>query len=274
MSGLFNGQPANDGVHSRGLQFGDGVFRTLLIWNNTILDWDAHQQKLREDCAALKLQAPDADVLRSEAAQLIGTHETAVLKIVVVRQTSGRGYAPTTSAVDRVLLLQSAPTFPETHWTHGIQAFKCALQLSAQPALAGIKHLNRLEQVMASAEWPAGMDEGLLCDQQGQVICGTRTNLFWVKAGHLYTPELTRCGVAGMMRSRILAAAKESGLNVQIVSARWQEMMDADEVFVNNALIGIWPVHSIDRKVFQAAGPVTQSLQNGLGHPRLTSCIR
>lgn len=269
MNALFNGDSTGVLAQSRGLHFGDGVFRTMLIWNGQPLDWLLHLEKLSSDCAALQLKMPNPDLLRAEADQLAQRHQRAVLKILITRQSEGRGYRSATEESDRLLLLQPAPRFPETHWTQGICAFKSPLPLAHQPALAGIKHLNRLEQVLASRQWPTGMDEGILCDQSGRPVCGTRSNLFWVKDGVLYTPALNQCGVAGMMRGKIMQLNDQHQNNKSIVMKDWETLLNADEIFVCNSLIGIWPVRQLEQRQWLVPGPMTRSLQERLGHPRL-----
>lgn len=269
MNALCNGQPVAGWVDSRGLQYGDGVFRTILVHDGQPLDWAPHLQKLQEDCAVLGIAAPDATTLLQEAQHLSADHRLAVLKVLAVRQATGRGYRPATDAADRILLLQPAPVFPLTHWTEGIEAFRCQITLASQPRLAGVKHLNRLEQVLASAGWPQGVQEGLLTDQEQHPISGTRTNLFWVKSGQLFTPALDRCGVAGIMRRRILATAQDLRIGTCIQDSSWDELLGADEAFVCNALIGIWPLRRLERRTWRQAGVITRTLQNSLGHPKL-----
>jgi 4-amino-4-deoxychorismate lyase len=270
MIALFNGARAGVVAQSRGLQFGDGVFRTILIWNGQLLDWPLHLEKLSSDCAALQLKMPNSDLLRAEADQLALGHQRAVLKVLVMRQNEGRGYRSATEESDRLLLFQTAPHYPETHWTCGIDIFKCPLQLAHQPALAGLKHLNRLEQVLASRQWPAGMDEGILCDQSGKPVCGTRSNLFWVKNGEIHTPALDQCGVAGMMRGKIMRLIAQRQNNIFHAMKDWETLLNADEIFVCNSLIGIWPVRQLQQRQWPSPGVVTLSLQQAIGHPRLS----
>jgi 4-amino-4-deoxychorismate lyase len=211
-------------------------------------------------------QMPSPDVLLTEANQLGQGLQRAVLKILITRQNEGRGYRSTVQAADRLLLLQEAPRYPETHWTQGIRVFKNPLKLALQPALAGIKHLNRLEQVLATRQWPAGMEESILSNPADQPICGTRSNLFWVKAGVLHTSALDQCGVAGMMRNKILQMEETPAKRA---TKDWETLLNAEEVFVCNSLIGIWPVRQLEQRQWPEAGPVTRKLQQRLSHPRL-----
>jgi 4-amino-4-deoxychorismate lyase len=141
--------------------------------------------------------------------------------------------------------------------------------MARQPQLAGIKHLNRLEQVLAARDWQDDADEGILCDGEDQPVCGTRSNLFWVTAAGLHTPALEDCGVAGIMRDRVIEAARAERLPVQIAATHWTCLMDSEEAFVTNSLIGIWPLRAIGDRCWTAPGPVTARLARALGHPQL-----
>ena len=264
MNALFNGHEASDLASSRGLHYGDGVFRTVLAWDGALLDWDLHLAKLQRDCDALSLEMPPASVLMNEAVQLTHSKTRAVIKLMVIRKTGGRGYRPESTRSDRLLLVYPAPRYPETHWTHGITGFRCSLALASQPALAGIKHLNRLEQVLASRDWPENADEGILCDQESRPVCGTRSNLFWINGRQLHTPALTQCGVAGIMRTKIMALAESLNIRVHVRPTKWEELMAADEVFVCNAIIGIWPLRRLAQRDWSAPGAVTAELISAL----------
>lgn len=263
----FNGAPAGDLAFHRGLHYGDGVFRTCLIYKSEVIDLKLQIEKLKADAARLDLVVPSA--IESDAAALAAGQASGVLKMIVMRADRGRGYRAAGRESDRLLVRYDAPRFPEATWQRGIALARAALRLSSQPALAGIKHLNRLEQVIASHEWPGGIDEIILADEQDRPIGGSRTNLFWVRDRSVHTPALDRCGVAGMMRSKVLRVAQASGLSSQAVAASWQDLDAADEVFVTNSLIGIWPVARLGDREWRAPGPVTAELMRKLAHPRL-----
>ena len=272
---LLNGAPLAEALMlSRGLHYGDGVFRTLLKYDGQLIDSRLQLLKLAHDASALGLESPAAEVLLGEAASISAATTSGVIKILLLRGGAGRGYAPPaeqTGCVDRLLLAYPLPAYPAQHWKQGIDAFRCGLRLGRQPALAGIKHLNRLEQVLASRDWPAGAVEGILCDERGAPVCGTRSNLFWVQGGRLHTPALDGCGVAGMMRDKVLASATALGLEVRVESRPWSKLLDADEAFVCNSLIGIWPLRSLEQRVWQAPGPVSSRLISVLRHPLTAS---
>ncbi len=272
---LLNGAPVTEALMlSRGLHYGDGIFRTLLKYDGQLIDSKLQLLKLAHDASALGLESPAAEVLLEEAASVGAAAASGVIKILLLRGGAGRGYAPPTGQpvrTDRLLLGYPLPAYPAQHWQQGIDAFRCGLRLGRQPALAGIKHLNRLEQVLASRDWPAGAVEGILCDERGAPVCGTRSNLFWVQGGRLHTPALDGCGVAGMMRDKVLASATALGLEVRVESRPWSKLLDADEAFVCNSLIGIWPLRSLEQRVWQAPGPLSSRLISVLRHPLMAS---
>jgi 4-amino-4-deoxychorismate lyase len=141
---------------------------------------------------------------------------------------------------------------------------RCVLALGHQPALAGVKHLSRLENVLARAEWnDPSIAEGLLCDADDNAIGGTMTNLFIAANGALATPSLARCGVAGVTRDRVLDAARRHGVACAVRDIPWADVLAADEVILTNSLAGAWPVREIDGRMFEA-GPLARSVQRWL----------
>lgn len=264
----WNGAPTDRlPLTARGLHYGDGVFRTLAVAAGRVLDLDAQLDTLARDAAAIDLHPPpDLALQLQQAAAGAGD---AVLKLILMRSGQGRGYRPTTTVADSLLLRYEVPVFDPACWTQGIRAVRSPVTMAAQPRLAGIKHLNRLEQVLASRDWPEGVDEALLGDERGAPICGTRSNLFWVSRGIVHTPALDRCGVAGMMRAKILAACEARGLALRVGAHPWSALHAADEAFVCNSLIGIWPLRALDARSWPAPGPVTADLMQALAHPTL-----
>lgn len=269
---LVNGAPPKASVLlSRALHYGDGVFRTLLRVEGRWLDFDRHYVKLVHDCRLLGLDPPHVGQLEAELDSLGGGRAQPVVgKIILARSGAGRGYAPTSRQCERILLRYPAPKFPISNWTEGIAAISSPVRLGAQPLLAGAKHLNRLESMLAARGWPVGVQEALMCDSEGLLVCGTRSNLFWMHDGRLHTPKLSRCGVAGMMRAKVLDAARAHGLVCELVEQPLGVLHSASEVFLSNSLIGLWPVKRIDDHELAASGPVTQRLQATLAQPMLS----
>jgi 4-amino-4-deoxychorismate lyase len=246
---LVNGLPSDSvSTLDRGLNYGDGVFRTLLIRQGRVQSWERHYLKLQQDCDVLRLDCPASETLQSDIASLTSSSLNGVVKIVITRGSGQRGYAMQHgNAVTRIVCFNPLPPLQEHHCTTGIRLHRCLLKLGHQPRLAGIKHLNRLENVLAATEClEEGAPEGLLEDTDGYVISGTRSNLFVIRNGTLYTPDLSRCGVAGVQRERVMDWAKEQGVECKVTPLRFKELLQADEIFVVNSVIGLWPVAEVD----------------------------
>ena len=248
---LINGEPAAEvSAADRGLQYGDGLFETVAVIAGQPRLWDRHLARLQLGARRLGIVCPDEVVLQRDASRLTqGMAANGVLKIVVTRGQGGRGYRPRVDTPPtRILSLHPFPEYPSAYWTTGVDVRLCATRLSEQPALAGIKHLNRLDQVIARGEWDnESVAEGLMLDQNGGVIEGTFTNLFALRAGRLYTADLARCGVAGVMRQAILDHCDGQGVPLRLVPGlSLDELEAAEEVFLSNSLIGVWPVRTID----------------------------
>lgn len=248
---LINGTPGDKiDVQDRGLLYGDGVFRTLLIRQGRPQNWVRHYRKLAHDCAMLGLPCPEAELLAGELQQLAIRQPDGVAKIIITRGRGERGYVPPASPVPtRILSLAPLPDFPEAHHAQGIRLRVCELRLSLQPRLAGIKHLNRLENVLAAAEWnDPEIAEGLLLDCEDNVVEGTRSNLFLVSNGNLLTPELSRCGVAGVQRENVLEWATQYGVACEVRQVSLDDVLAADELFLVNSVIGLWPVRELQER--------------------------
>jgi 4-amino-4-deoxychorismate lyase len=158
--------------------------------------------------------------------------------------------------------LHDWPDLPLACARQGVAVRMCDMRLGHNPRLAGIKHLNRLEQVLARQEWDdTGIMEGLLLDSGNNLVEGTMSNLFLVRDGVLLTPDLQRCGVAGIMRSQLLALADQLSINTEVCQLGMADLQAAEEVFICNSLIGIWPVISIDDRKY-TRGIITSRLQD------------
>ena len=263
MTTLVNGKPGNVVQTSdRGLLYGDGVFETIAIRAGRPSHWPRHMSRLQAGCARLGLAMPDSAQLKTEAAQITSGIDQGVLKLIVTRGSGGRGYAvPETATCTRIMQLHPWPEYPDACSAEGVRIRLCTTRLGRNPALAGIKHLNRLEQVLARQEWTdTSIREGLLMDTDANLIEGTMSNLFIVKDGVLMTPDLSYSGVAGIMRSIILELAKQLGLNTGIAPVSQAMLLQADEVFLCNSLIGIWPVVAIGETPYRK-GEMTRQLQ-------------
>lgn len=262
MQTWINGQPAEGiALADRGLAYGDGLFETIKVRDGRAVLLERHLVRLQEGCQRLMIPC-DLQVLRSELLAYMQQLGNGVCKLILTRGAGQRGYAmPDPCMPQRILQASSLPQWPVAYAQQGIQLFTCQLRLSAQPVLAGLKHLNRLEQVLARAEWsdPA-YAEGLLLDKQERVVDCVFSNVFIVQDQQLLTPELSRNGVAGVMRAELLARAEAAGIDVQVKDITVQKMLQADEVFTSNSLYGIWPVRGYAAQHWPV-GPVTRKLQ-------------
>lgn len=245
----------------RGQAYGDALFETLRAHRGELPWWDAHWARLAHGAQRLGLALPDPQQVRAEAAGLLAGAD-AVLKLILSRGAGGRGYAPPAQAAP-VWTLSRHPLPPPAP-AGGLRLRWCGLRLAAQPALAGLKHCNRLEQVLARAEWsdPA-IDEGLLRDAAGEVVCATAANVFALHGRQWTTPPVDRCGVAGVCRQRLidLAAAQVAPLDPDALQR-------ADAIFLCNAVRGILPVARLDERQW-APHPAVAGLRRRLGdaHP-------
>lgn len=245
-------------VDDRGLLYGDGLFETIAYVSGRAPLWTRHMTRLAEGCARLGLPMPDAKVLAHEAFAVCADMDRAAVRITLTRGSGPRGYAsPASPQPTRVVSAGPAPEIPPDWYHRGMRVHRCELRLSEQPRLAGIKHLNRLENVLARAEWsdPA-IVEGLLCDARGHVIGATAANVFAVCGGRLATPRLDRCGVAGVARAQVLAWHG----NGEVRDLAMNELMRADEIFLTNAVRGIVPVTALDERRWPV-GPVARELR-------------
>lgn len=266
---LVNGIPGNTiSIRDRGLLYGDGVFRTLRLFRGTAQHWPLHYQKLQHDCHALGIACPGFELLSAELDGLLASHPDGVVKLIVTRGMGMRGYVPTKGIEStRIWDVSPLPQYPSDNVTRGVKARICDVRLSIQPKLAGIKHLNRLENVLAAAESDdAEIAEGLMLDAEGHVVEGTRTNLFLVAQGKLVTPELSRCGVAGVQRERVMAWAARHDVSLEVRDVSQDEVLQADELFLVNSVIGLWPVRELQRRqwnAFPLATVIARYLESG-----------
>ncbi|MDN3555674.1 aminodeoxychorismate lyase [Halomonas maura] len=229
------GVPLDD----RGLAYGDGLFETVLVRDGVPLLWEQHLARLARGGVALGIALParaTLDALPARAGKGLR-----VLKLVLTRGSGGRGYQPPEAPTPR-LRWQAAPFSPSPSRWQGVRVRHCALSLAIQPRLAGLKHLNRLENVLARAEWTdPGIAEGLLSDAEGRVVEATCMNLFWWREGRWETPRLERCGVAGTLREALLAR-----LAIREVDARPEVLASSEAVCLANSVQGVWPLTRLE----------------------------
>ena len=235
----------------RGLAYGDGLFETMSLRGGKVQRLALHLDRLRLGCKRLELPLPDQSELERQIGQAAAHIDHGHLKLILTRGTGPRGYAPPASPDPTVILLaESSTVIPATELTVAVLS-QC---LSENEKLAGIKHLNRLEQVLGRLELASlDADEGLMLSTSGVVISGINRNLFAVFGESLCTPSLNRAGVAGVMRRAVLEQCVELGLKVEVRDLLASELLAADELFMTNALVGIQTVSRLDEKVFASS---------------------
>lgn len=249
----------------RGLLYGDGVFRTVRYAERQLLDHAAQYALLVHDCQMLGIVAPDTAALDNAVVAAIGAADavSGVVRVTVTRGRGPRGYRPPAGSQPAVYVSAGPAPAPQA-WDAGLRLRLCQLRLGHQPRLAGAKHLNRLENVMARAEWddPA-IDDGLLLGQSGEVVETTSANVFWRHGDTVFTPALNRAGVAGRQRARILESLRRSGTTVAIGHFSVGSIATADEVWACNSVIGLRAITALDEREF-APGACASRLARAL----------
>jgi len=244
---------------NRGLNYADGVFETLVVNNTRPLRWQAHMDRLGLGCERLALVMPPQALLLREVQTISAGYTNAVVKIVLTRDGTGRGYTPPKDgACTRIISVHTYPDGITDIAREGVKTQVCELRLALQPALGGIKHLNRLEQVLAAAEIrDSSAVEGILLDWEEHVISAIYANIFLVNDERLLTPRLDRCGVRGIVRGLILSAHGHRCEQRRIHS---DMLWEADEVFICNSVRGVIPLVAINDHEYPV-GAVTRELQ-------------
>lgn len=249
----------------RGFQYGDGTFTTIAVREGVPLFWPLHLARLERDCRQLLIPFPGGEYLEPDVRTLCAAQPEGVLKIQITRGIGGRGYRlPEPQRATRVLSIHPPPDYPSELREIGVEVRLCENRLGINPRLAGIKHMNRLEQVLARAEWTDdAIREGIMLDAEGYVVEGTMSNVFLIKNGTVYTPKIDRCGVAGVMRSITIETARQHGLAVAESRIALEELYAADEVFLTNCVIGTWPVRRCEHRTY-GVGPITNEIDRWL----------
>lgn len=264
---LVDGKPGGEiDPRDRGLQYGDGVFETIRIQQGQPLFWAAHLERLRLGCDRLGFMFPGVESLVSDLRALLMSAESrCVVKFVVTRGVGGRGYNPAGCVTPtRIALRYPWPSYPDDYQNVGVRLRLCRMRLGLNPELAGIKHLNRLEQVLARSEWGDDYQEGLLLDASGHIAEGTMSNIFFVRHGRLLTPGLATCGVRGILRAAVLREACALGVEVEEGDYPLEHLMQAEAAFLSNVVVGLWPVRAFEGQTW-APHPLCAMLRTRLG---------
>ncbi|MCF8580516.1 aminodeoxychorismate lyase [Enterobacter ludwigii] len=234
--------PASD----RATQFGDGCFTTARIRHGDVCLLAEHIRRLQGACEKLLIPFKDWDTLADEMAQRAKVHSSGVLKVIISRGSGGRGYSGANCQHPvRILSVSAYPSHYERWRQDGITLELSPIRLGRNPALAGIKHLNRLEQVLIRAHLEqSDADEALVLDSEGFITECCAANLFWRQGSDVFTPKLDQAGVNGIMRQFCLQQLAHSGFRVVEVNATENALITAEEVVVCNALMPVVPVRA------------------------------
>jgi 4-amino-4-deoxychorismate lyase len=250
----------------RGLHYGDGLFETIACLGGRPRFLERHLERLAHGCERLGIGFPGHETLGREILAVADEARRAVVKVLLTRGAAvARGYAVAGSErPTRVTLRYRWESEDPALARDGVRVRIAALRLGENPHLAGLKHLNRLEQVEARREWSdPGIAEALMFSSSGRLVSGVMSNVFLVENSRLVTPRLDRCGVAGIMRAAVLGAAPQLGIAAEEAALEAGDLARAPEIFLTSALIGVRPVREVDGRAL-APGPITRALQRAL----------
>ncbi|MGF1753693.1 aminodeoxychorismate lyase [Vibrio makurazakiensis] len=259
-------------ILDRSFQYGDGCFTTMLVRNGKIQNFSDHQTRVNECLNVLRVSPLDWNIVNRwlevglQKIEVNNPHDgKAGIKLHISRGAGGRGYS--TQNLVKPTVTISTFDYPShyTGWQDlGVELGVCKQAIGLSPLLAGHKHNNRLEQILMKDEMDqTGEVDGVVLDILGNVIETTMANLFWRKGQTVYTPQLTQSGVAGVMRKQVLTALNQTELSVNIGDYCLSQLMQAEEVFITNSILGVAPVTRISENLFNI-GTVTRSLQGQL----------
>lgn len=263
-------------LSDRGLAYGDGLFETIRFKNRQAPAWPLHWQRIASGAQLLGLEL-DKTLIEAYLESALDVAEQAqlsdlVIKVLVTRGEGGRGYIPPAAPTTRTILILKPYQAP---LSTGVELKSCAYRLSHNSTLAGYKHLNRLEQVLAARSVDLDMhQQGLVFDVDDRLVEALHHNLFLVKDGILFTPDLRRCGVAGVLRRAILEQfAPLLAITTKVTEIFDRDLQAADEVFICNGIHGIAPVDRWQNCVW-SPGPVTDRLMQCISRQwnRLYDC--
>lgn len=260
---LINGESTDClSIADRATAYGDGLFETISVIHGKPALWDYHMERLLGGCRRLGIDFTDEKILETESRTLLSKSDRQIIKIIITRGDGSRGYkADNSMSPTRIIIRSNWPSYNSEFNQTGIRVRRCNTRLASQPLLAGLKHLNRLEQVLARNEWDDdNIQEGLLLDNDGRVIECVSSNIFFVRGNTLVTPAIDHCGVEGVLRRHIIAIARRLKLSLCVRDIMLKEAVEFNEMFVTNSLIGIWPVKELmERKL--TVGSITRELQ-------------
>ncbi|WP_226832430.1 aminodeoxychorismate lyase [Acidithiobacillus sulfurivorans] len=265
---MMDGVPQQSGacpaVLDRAFHYGDGLFETVAIIQGKPLFWDEHLQRLQAGAQLLQMNLPGPLPWLEDFQRLqehVSLPDRYVLKLILSRGPGGGYGIPRNGSAARYVFASDWPERNPAYWYPGILADICSVPLLTGAPYLKAKTLNRLNQIMARNALPPKYAEGIVLDHQGFLREGIMSNLFWVAAGMVYTPSLEEGGIAGIQRQAILNWLQTSGIPCQIGDYRAESLIEAEEIFFSNSLIGIWPVKRFqDRNLAGSQGKISAQI--------------
>ncbi len=251
-------------IDERAFQYGDGLFETIAIRSGEPRLWQYHLDRLALGCERLGIATPDHKQLRLSLQNALAQSSTAsdscVVKIIVSSGAGSRGYGRKNIIEPSVWfgVFPSNP-LPKSSYRDGVDTKICTTRLATGSTTAGLKTLNRLEQILARSELTEqNLFEGLTMDASGTIICGTMSNVFFVSNNRITTPTLSLCGVEGVMRRHVIATLESHDTGVSDATVAPQDLASVDEVFITNSQFGVLPLRSCGEIVW----PVGETTRN------------
>jgi len=256
--------------HDRGLHYGDGLFETLLKVDGQVPHWTSHCQRLMKGCKQLFLPTPDLNWLEKKLTEVTKGDDTCIVKIIVTRGVGGRGLKLPKPDQSSVFVLSYPFVQPSTK---ALNVSVCETRLPMNPNLSGLKHLNRLDYILATIELSKKIDndEGILCDSEEIIVEGIINNLFFIKDNQLFTPCLLLSGVNGIMRANIIEHWAKKNKTVNIGRFKLEQLFDADECFFCNSVQGIRSIGSIDGRQFNTGATTRLLMEKFNNFPSLNT---
>ena len=249
---LINGTFQKISPFDRAFQYGDGIFRTFIVENKKPRHWKHHYKKIVEDCRAIKIAPPNEKILLSDIQLLFKTKKRAVGKFIISRGLSERGYKfNDTITPNRFLIKTKMPVYPKAYFKFGVDLHVCKQKLNPS-VFSGVKHLNRLENIMARQEWKSDRyADGILLDQDGHVIECISSNIFMRIGKTIYTPKMNHVGIKGVTRELFIKIGIKLGFKIKEAIFGLDKLLKADEVFITNSLFGVLQVKKIKNRSWQ-----------------------
>ncbi len=235
-------------IFNRNTQFGDGLFETCLVENKKLLFWSNHFERMKLGCDRLKISMIDETLWLSDIKKAFSLMkiDNCIVKLVLSRGESLRGYSYKDNI--RPIRITIVSELKKNNQDKGFSLEFCNSGYNSNPKLAGIKHCNRLEQVIARAG--IKVDDGIMLDENENVVSVTQGNIFCIQGNRLITPNLDKCGIEGTRRAVIIKIAVDLGFDINIKNLSVAELLRSDEVFISNSIQGVGPVNQIEDFVY------------------------